>query len=128
LKKILIIFSLTIQILFSQYLYSQTTDTLDQVESLIIADSNFVGFANPSDFNESPHFNIPITKRYTQFPYMSCRYVLFDMSNIDNLIVMFKGKEIRLNKGTKVIFRVTNLDEIWCKGREDRWIDVRFLK
>jgi hypothetical protein len=112
-----------------QNLYSQEADTtVTQTDTLVQVDSTLVKFAKPADFNESPHFNIPITTSYTQFPDMPCSYILFDMSDQDNLFVKFEDKELKLHRDTKVIFRVTNMNEIWCKTTNDKWISVRYLE
>jgi hypothetical protein len=101
-----------------QNLYSQEADSTTQY------------FPSLEDFNERPHFNIQVDTLYNQFPSIPCNFVLFDAdtSYAGDFVFQFQGQELNITRGTKIVFKVTNLDEIWCRGSNDKWINIRYLE
>jgi len=105
-------------VLAFQTMYSQdTTQTLRP-------------FITMESFNDSLAYNIQVNSdSYVQFPSEPCEYVLIDvdMSYTTNFFLRIEDEHIIVNRGTAIIFRVKNLNKIWCRGVTDGEVRVRYL-
>ena len=105
-------------ILAFQTVYSQ--DTTQFIRPFITMES----------FNDSLAYNVQVSSdSYVQFPSAECEYVLIDvdMSYTTNFFLRIEDEHIVVNRGTAIIFRVENLNKIWCKGVTDGEVRVRYL-
>jgi len=101
--------------------YSQEIDTTQTIRPFITMES----------FNDSLAYTVEVNSiSYVQFPSMPCSYVMIDVdtSYITNFFLRVKDELITVNRGTTIILKVENLNQIWCRGVREGVIRVRYLE